>query len=120
VLEEQSRIGSEQEKAKRVFLLENVLIFLKILTSIFISSEDESSSQGDINPEFVAKRQRKAVGKNDRESSYPLLFCAIINAVKGELTNRLSEIPKLKFLSLLEFGDCKHYSEKFPADAYES
>jgi hypothetical protein len=40
--------------------------------------------------------------------------------MKGQLTNQCSEILKLKFVSLLDFGNFKHYSEKFPSTTCES
>lgn len=35
-------------------------------------------------------------------------------------TSSFSEILKIKFILVLEFGNFKHYSEKFPADAYKT
>jgi hypothetical protein len=54
------------------------------------------------------------MNNNDRGASYRRMYCGIIDAIKRELTNRLSDT---KFLSLLQFGDFKHYSEELPATA---
>jgi hypothetical protein len=57
---------------------------------------------------------------NDRKISCRRLYCEIIDTMEGQLTNRFSEILKLSFVSLLESGNFKHYSENFTATAYES
>jgi hypothetical protein len=56
---------------------------------------------------------------NDRKTSYCWQYSETIDAVKGQLTNRLSKIPKTKFISLLDFGNFKYLTAKFPATAYE-
>ncbi|KDR18839.1 zinc finger MYM-type protein 1-like [Zootermopsis nevadensis] len=83
-------------------------------------SESVSCSQGDEHSELLAKRPRIAVINNDQKIYYQRLYREIIDTMKGQLTNRFSEILKLKFVSLLDFGNFKHYSEMFPAAAYES
>jgi hypothetical protein len=66
-----------------------------------------------------AKWQWITVINNDQKP-YHQLYCEIINTMLGQLMNWFSEILKLKFVSLLYFGNFKHYSEKFAATAYES
>lgn len=43
------------------------------------------------------------MNNNDWKDPYYWLHCGMIDAVKGQLTNRFSETLKLKCLSLLEF-----------------
>jgi hypothetical protein len=80
----------------RIFAREYHYI-LKDFDFNFLFRQKMRAAHRETNPEPLAKRQRKAVGNNDREYSYPLLFCLVINAMKRQLTNRLSEIPKLNF-----------------------
>jgi hypothetical protein len=78
-------------------------------------------SQGDEkHSELPAERQLIAVINNDWKPLYHRLYCEIIDTMKGQLASRLSEILKLKFVSLPDFGNFKHYSEKFPLTVYES
>lgn len=42
------------------------------------------------------------------------------HTITGHLINWLSEILKQKFLSIVKFGNLKHWSKKFPPTAYES
>jgi hypothetical protein len=43
------------------------------------------------------------------ESSCRRLYCGMINAIMGQLTSRVPEIPKLNLRSLLKSGNFKHY-----------
>jgi hypothetical protein len=55
---------------------------------------------------------------NHRNTSYRRQYCGIIDNMKGQLTNRYSEILKLRFVSRLAFGMFKHCSEHFRDSTY--
>lgn len=57
---------------------------------------------------------------SDLNAQYCQLYCGVLDAAKGQLTSRFSEILEPKFVSLLKFGTFKYYPEHFPDVAYES
>jgi hypothetical protein len=50
---------------------------------------------------------------DDRKTSYRLLYCEIIDIMKGLMANRISEI--LKKDPLLDSVNFKNYCENFPS-----
>lgn len=62
-----------------------------------------------------------SIGDSDQKVSHHWLCYGMTDNMTAQLTtSSFSEIFKIKFLLVFEFGNFKHYSEKFPADAYKT
>lgn len=68
------------------------------------------------NPESTSRPRRNC----DEEIVYRQLYFEIIDCITTHLDDRFSDLPKLKFVELVNVENYENYAIKFPQEAFES